>query len=224
MDRRRFLALSTTSIAALTGCLGSPPQEETSNPTPTSNPAAPTDTSGKTETPETTETTPQHDSKGPVRCRGEPVSVEKTITDEPGYDDNIKYFPSNKTVRFVAARSRDRPVSFDTWTFKEWGRIETTEVGMNRAQEATADRLRTDDFSYGMGQPPDDAPTDKIVIWLEIGATYDRDGDTINTPTIEFNQLAEAAPRSVDTTVSLKGDEYTRIVPVYARSVTRQLD
>lgn len=223
MDRRRFLALGSTSIAALTGCVGAPPREETSNPNLTDNPAASIETP-TTQTPETTETPPQNDSKGPVRCRGEPVSVEQSITDEPGYDDNIEYFPSNQTVRFVVARSRDEPISFDTWTFEEWGRIETTEVGMNRAREATKNRLGTDDFSYGMGQPPDDASTDDIVIWLEIGATYDRDGETINTPSVEFTNLVDAAPRSVDSTVSLEGDEYSRTVPVFARSVTRHLD
>lgn len=223
MDRRRFLALSSISIAALTGCSGSPPREETSNPTSTGNPAASTETP-PTQTTETTETDRENDLRGPVRCRGDPVSVEKSVTDEPGYEDNIEYFPSNKTVRFVVARSRDEPISFDTWTFEEWGRIETTEVGMNRVQEATATRLGTDDFSYGMGQPPDDASTDKLVVWLEIGTTYNRDGETINTPTIEFANLVDAAPRSVDTTVSLKDDEYSRTVPVYARSVTRHLD
>lgn len=104
----------------------------------------------------------------PVRGRGEPISVDRSLSDEPGYEDDREYFPANKTVRYVAATSGGEPVDFETISFEEWAPTKSTEVGMKRAQEMTATRLGTDEFTAGMDVPPETAQTEGLVIWLTV--------------------------------------------------------
>lgn len=155
--------LGAVPIGGIAGCLGaygSADDRESASPTVDS-----------TDTPRPRTFTPA----GPDRAQGEPVSVERTITDEPGYEDGIEYYPSNRTVRLVAARSGDEPISYGTWSFDEWGRIETAEVGLERARKATAERLGTSEFGSGMGTPPADAPMVDMVIWLHLSVNKDRE-------------------------------------------------
>lgn len=201
--RRSYLRLSGTAITAgLAGCLGSFDQ-----------------TSPRTETDPNT-ATPTHTyaepPAGPVRCRGDPVSVEQQLTDEPGYEDNVEYFPSNRTVRIAVARNAEGPVSFETMPFEEWMSIEATEVGLDRVRTETADRLGTDEFGSGMGRPPENASVDGMVVWVHV-SYRERDGETI-TPELPLARLADVAPRSAEVTVSMKGDAFSRQVPVFARS------
>jgi hypothetical protein len=140
------------------------------------------------------------------------------VTDEPGYEDDIEYFPANETVRFVTIRNADGPVQFDTWSFEEWGSIECAEVGLERVREATADRLGTDEFGSSIGQPPGFFSSNSLVVWLEV-ATQVEDGETVSTPTVSLDQLANVAPGSVEATVSIKGDTFSRTVPVFAEHV-----
>lgn len=215
MRRRALLAvLASTTAAGVAGCLGGPAPgavPETDSPRPDSTTATPSPTA----TPTHTRSEP---SAMPVRCRGEPVAVERSVTDEPGYDDDIEYFPDNETVRFVTIRSGDEPLEFDTWSFEEWGAIECAEVGLERVREVTADRLETDEFGSSIGQPPEFFSSDSLVIWLEV-ATQVEDGETVNTPTVPLARLADVAPRSVNATVSIKGDTFSRTVPVFAEHV-----
>lgn len=161
-------------------------------------------------------------SPTPVRGRGEPISVERSLSDEPGYEDDREYFPANKTVRYVAATSGGEPVDFETISFEEWAPTKSTEVGMKRVQEVTPTRLGTDEFTAGMGVPPESAQTEGLVIWLTV-ATRTDDGETISTPTVPLPRLADVAPRSVDVTISIEGDAFSRTVPVFARHLEEAL-
>lgn len=195
-------------MAGCLGAYGSGSPDESESPTD--------DSPSRTETKHFT-------PAGPDRAEGEPVSVERTVTDEPGYDDDIEYFPSNRTVRFVEARSGDEPLSFGTWSFEEWGTFETAEVGLERARAATSERLGTNEIGSSVGVPPDTAALENVVIWLELSVQKDRDGNVTSTPTIPYSALVEAAPRSVHATVSVKGDEFSRTVPVFVRFSILQL-
>lgn len=210
--RRSYVrTLGAVAIGGIAGCLGaygSAADRES---------ASPTDDSPDTPRPRTF--TPA----GPDRAQGEPVSVERTITDEPGYQDGIEYYPSNRTIRFVAARSGGEPVKFGSWTFEEWGRIETAEVGLERARQATAERLGTTQFGSGMGTPPDDAPMEAMVIWLHLSVNKDREGNITGTPTVAYSSLIDAAPRSVDVTLTMEGDTFSRSVPVFVSFTILQL-
>ena len=167
---------------------------------------------------------PYHTPSEPVRCQGEPVSAERSITDEPGYDDGVEYFPGNETVRFVAARSGGKPVEFDTWTVEEWGAIESAEVGLERAREVTADRLGTNEFASGVGTPPEATPPEARAISLEVVTELDRDGEVISTSPVSLSQLVEAGPRSVAVTLSLDSRTFERTMPVFAKATLLQLE
>lgn len=219
MRRRALLSvLASTTVTGVAGCLsetapGARPETDgrrTDSPTATPSP---------TTTPTHTRSEP---SAKPVRCRGEPVTVERSVTDEPGYADDIEYFPANKTVRFVTIRSGDEPLEFDTWSFEEWGAIECAEVGLEQVREATADRLGTDEFGSSIGQSPGFFSSSSLVIWLEV-ATQVEDGETVSTPTVPLARLVDIAPRSAEVTVSLKGDPFSRSVPVFAEHVEMSL-
>lgn len=167
---------------------------------------------------------PYHTPSEPVRCQGEPVSAERTITDEPGYEDGLEYYPDNETVRFVAARSGGEPAEFGTWTVEEWGAIESAEVGLERAREVTADRLGTNEFASGVGTPPEATPPEARAISLEIVTELDRDGEVISTSPVSLSQLVEAGPRSVAVTLSLDSKTFERTMPVFAKATLLQLE
>jgi hypothetical protein len=200
MRRRALLSTVGATVAGLAGCLGgslpSASLPKTNSRTMTTNPLP----------------------DGPIRCRGDPVTAERSVTDTPGYGDDVEYFPENETVRFVATRNADGPVSFGTWSFVEWGSIEAAKLGLERVRAVTADRLGTDEFGSGMGQPPDFFPDDEMAVLLNV-STRVEDSETVSTPTVSLSRLADVAPRSVEATVSLDGDEYSRTVPVFAEHV-----
>ncbi len=207
--RRR--ALLSTLAAGLAGCLGG-----TDVGAPPANDAPPTDSA--TTDPETATPTRANTPSGPVRCRGEPVAVERTVDDPPGYDDDVEYFPENGTVRFVSVRSGDEAIRFEEMPFERWASIECAEAGLERVRSATADRLGTDEFGSGVGQSPGFLPSSSLVVRLDV-ATRIEDGETAAPPAVSLSRLADAAPRSVDATVSVEGDQYSRTVPVFAEHV-----
>lgn len=143
------------------------------------------------------------------------MSVEESVSDEPGYEDDMKYYPSNQTIRIVTVRSGEEPRGFAKWSFEEWGAFETAEVAKPRAVAVTSDRLGTDSFGSGVGRPPDSADTDDVVVWLHLTSRVE-DGEVVSTPSTSLERLVEYAPRSVEATVSLEGDTYSRSVPVWA--------
>lgn len=216
--RRTLLALvGAGGLGTVAGCVRGPstdspaasPEDAVTDPTET-----PTPEPSPTETPSSA-TTESVLPDRPIRCDGDPMTAVQSVTDEPGWDDDKEYFPRNETVRIVTARSGDEPVAFAEWTFEEWATIETANVAQSRAIEGTEERLGTDDFGSGVGRPPEHAETDALVVWLRLTTRVD-DGDVVRTPSIAFADLVSNAPRSVETTVSLDGDSFTRTVPVFA--------
>ena len=209
-------SLGTATVAGLAGCLGEPvtPVGETD---PTTNTETDTDPS-----PTATDT---RKLEPPVQARGDPVTAEATYDDPAGYEDGIEYFPDNETVRFVSIRSGDEAVAFGEWSFAEWGVVRTGETALERTRAVTADRLGTDAFGSGVGQPRDDVSTDEsFVVTLHLaveardsGAANESATAQTNTPTgsVTFPDLVAAAPQYVETTVSMTGDSYTREVPVF---------
>lgn len=79
----------------------------------------------------------------------------------------------------------------------------------------TADRLGTDAFGSSMGRGPDWATDDEPVIWVAVATKHGTD-DSVKTPEVPLARLADVSPRSVDVTVSLEGDAFSRSVPVFA--------
>ncbi len=195
MDRRAFL-IATASVG-LAGCVAkSAPGELSKNGFVRSNSASTTN---------------------PVRCQGESVSVEQSLTNTPGYDDNLEYFPANETFRIVVAENSEGPAMFETVPFDEWASIECAEASQQRAHEATRTRLGTEEFGSSIGEPSESYSGPTAVI-LSI-QTQTRTNRTTDTPALSLSRLARAAPRSVDATVSLKDNTFSRTVAVFAEQV-----
>lgn len=210
LSRRTLLQqIGVGSGIALTGCLGDTSSGRTS---PTRQPERET-TSEYSTLPE------QHPTPSePMRCQGEPVSAERSMSDEPGYEDGFEYFPSNETVRIVAARSGGEPVRFKSMSIERWSQFESGKVGLQRVREATATRLGTSDFSSGVGDPPASTSTDSIAIRLGVVTEFDQQGEVISTPSVPVSKLVATAPRSVDVTMSLKEHTLTQRIPVFAKA------
>jgi len=148
------------------------------------------------------------------RCRGDPVTVERSLDDQPGYGDDIEYFPDNETVRLVARRGGGEPAWFETMSFDEWGAIRCAEVGRDRVRAVTAERINSQRFEARTGDPPSGDAAQPVVT-LSITTRVGPDGQRI-TPPFPVARLATNAPRSVDATVTVEGDSVSRTVPVYA--------
>ena len=220
MQRRKLLCLiSSGSSIAAGGCVGfgetdsteqEPQSESTANTTASSH---------------VRQWAREADAKGPSRPDGEPVSVDQSITDEPGYEqDDIEYFPQNQTVRYVKYISGGEPAAYGTWSFDEWARIETAEIGATQAQTVTAQRLDIEELRSGISSPPEDAETEGPVITLQISKEFWRDSDVVRWPVTTFPNLKRVAPHSVDVTLSIEGDTYSWIIPVYVEYVIMQYD
>lgn len=208
MHRRRALSLIGSSAAlAVAGCLGFPEPEP----------------AGRQPTSSVREWARDAEAKAPVRATGEPVSLDRTVTDDPGYEeDGFEYFQDNRTYRYVEARSGGEPVAYDTWPFEKWGRLKSATKGSIYAGTIAADRLDVEGVGNGISSPPDGSAATAPIIGVHVTKTLDREGEVVEWPVATFPDLKEAAPRSVDVTLTIEGDTFSRTVPVYAEYIVRQ--
>jgi hypothetical protein len=198
-----------------------------------------TETDGETETETTAPTaSPASTADPPTRCRGEPVSVERCPTDDPGYEDGFEYISANRTVRYVAGSSRRadgdggsrRVTRSETIPFDRWGRTECARAAAERAREVVVRRLDAPsledpghlvasvdsqpEWSDAAGSLGDEA--DGTVVVLRTSTVVDR-GEVERTPAVPIERIVGAGPRSVAATVKLEGQSISRRFPVFAR-------
>ena len=153
-----------------------------------------------------------------VRCRGDPVSIEISKTDESGWDDSIKYFPSNRTVKCVKTRTGfGGAASFGKKSLKDWARLRAlTGRARERVRVVTRDRLGGEEVYVNEGPPPDSADVDSRVLWVSAHATETVDDDIVPAP-VSLEAISDAAPKTTRTTVSLDGDTVELAIPVFAQ-------
>jgi hypothetical protein len=230
MDRRTYLA---GLCAALAGCTarpstgGHPTTARLQTPTESTQATrskTDTKTETRTETDIPVQTAPVCTGREcpPIRGRGEPISIEHTVLDPPGYNDGKEYNATSGTVRYVAATSKGEPVKYETISFEKWATIQTAERGSTAAEKTTTARL---DAGAGIDTGFTTAAADRLdpyVIVISLRTVLERDGEPMSTPAVEFPALVDEAPRSADVTISLDGDTFSRSVPVYAEAVTLQ--
>lgn len=216
-SRRRFIGALGSSIGfCVAGCAtvsprgstppGRPGRTTTGRPTERCSPST-----APTAAPSPTEDGPEW-----RRATGEAVTATHSYVDEPGYDDDLEYFPENGTVRVVTARGSGEPRAFADWSFEEWGTFRATHVGSERVRAVTARGLGHGNFGVGVGRPPAGAQVLGTSITLYASKTGDG-GTTTTTPAVGLERLAAVAPASVEATVSLDGDAFTHIVAVFVR-------
>jgi len=183
MDRRQYL--TAIGVLASAGCLARANSDQSQDP------SDPTDQ---------IDPTPEVDW-GPVRGRAESISVEKSLTSEPGNG----YDPATNMVRVVITRSgMGAPEEVKHMPFEEWVALQSPHFGRGPAARVTGERLPTStsvDSSYSA--PPDDATTDEAVIRLDVDSE------------VSAENGSSAAPRSVNVTASYNGTQASHSVPIY---------
>ncbi|PSP73108.1 hypothetical protein BRC86_10585 [Halobacteriales archaeon QS_3_64_16] len=153
-------------------------------------------------------------SSGPVRCEGAPTSVTERTGDPAGGD--LEHSPANRTFRVGVAETASG-TRFETVPFEEWMRIECADAGAERAHEAAVDRLETGGFDASSASLP--TGLDSLVVPLTT-TNGDRGNRTADSDPVALWRLVHAGPRSVEATVSIEGDSYTRTVAVFAEPMS----
>lgn len=91
-----------------------------------------------------------------------------------------------------------------------------------QAGTVAANRLGVEDVGNGISNPPNETEPTSPVIEVHVTKTLDRQGEVVEWPVATFPDLRAAAPRTVDVTLSIEGDTYSRTVSVYATYIIRQ--
>jgi hypothetical protein len=164
------------------------------------------------------------DVTSPARCQGDAVSVERSYTDpegyqpeetdQPGVQENIEYFPSNGTVRVASFVSGDTIEAVRTVSFEEWGHTQAASIAHDAVTDAVTGNVEFE-FSSSIGTLPGDTDVEPGSVFLNVPRPGD--GADSNPVRSKLSTLVEIAPKSVDVTIYLKGDSYSRNVPVYAK-------
>jgi hypothetical protein len=159
----------------------------------------------------------------PTRCEGEPVSVEKSLTDASGYDDGIRYFSGNDTIRYVRYRDGDGPVAFETESFENWASGGCAKIALSQVREATPNRLGSDEFGSGLYPTPKllsylsgEFLSARLVPILTVGKSDAEADGAENRSSVDFSRLIRVAPQSAHATISLDGETFSRTVAVFA--------
>lgn len=140
-------------------------------------------------------------SEGPIR--GEANTDISTQMEEPLAD--VELVENNKKVRFPVTQSGGGSAEYDTAPWERWAKKRCASAAKSQAVQFTSERLGIE----VQGGTKDD----RVHIIL---STIVEDGEVTKTPSVEFNQLVSATPRSVNTTYILEDRELNYDVPTYA--------
>jgi hypothetical protein len=149
----------------------------------------------------TPETTP---GAGPIRCKGDPISLNRVVEDKPGYDDNFRYFSDNMTVRYVASIGSDgQPARFNQEPVSEFAKFKGIEKANEEVRAVTMDRMGEGQFSgggWGNGK-----------IYVEVRSKKNE------KPPTPLDRLVRTAPETAIVDVAIEDYEETFRFPVYAQ-------
>jgi hypothetical protein len=154
------------------------------------------------------------------RGAAEPVSVSRT------YDrGRYAYLDAQHAVRYAATNSAGTPIptgtpaypeQYATTPFERWGRLRTAAISAGRVATALETRF-SGTIEAGSGAAPEG---DEIVAYVFLTTVLDRGGRVDFTPEQDFGPVVDATPGSVDATVRLADQEYSRTVPVWVEERT----
>jgi hypothetical protein len=229
-SRRRFLgALALGGLLA--GCVNRAPSDGSADtgddtrtaPEPTTT-STPTDSPTATATPTDALAAASEDDRGPLRPEGEPVSVERTVT-----DPDLDYLPEQDAVRYPAyykttGRGPEgqptRTTLYETTPFADWAATETASVAADEVDAVAAERIAGDPtLSVGITKREGE-----MAVTAELTTTLNREGEAVSEPSTDFERIVAAVPRSVEATIHFEGQTATRTVPVWVGETTIQYE
>lgn len=222
--RQTLQTLGGGFAVALVGCMAdsaTPPAMATGTPT-----AADTPTESATDSADTSsQRSDDVEPAGPKRADGDAIEIERTIPNDPGYDDDdFQYFPRNGSVRIVLAEAGGEPVEFRTIPFDDWAETEAASLGADSAKRTTADRIGSNAFATGIGRVPEAERNDGTVILVSIRHLYDREGNLIDSPEVALSELVESAPRTARVDLNVEDRNYEASFEVFCERNVLQYD
>lgn len=227
-SRRRFLGALALG-GALAGCVNRAPSDEATDTgvdtrTYPEQVTTSTPTDSPTATPTDALAAASEDDRGPLRPEGEPVSVERTIT-----DPDLEYLPDQDAVRYPAYYKRTgrgpdgqptRTTLYETTPFADWAATETASVAAEEV-DAIADERIAGDPTLSVGITNRDG---EVAVTAQLTTVLNREGTVVSEPGTDFERVVAAVPRSVDTTIHFEGQTAGRTVPVWVGEMTVQYD
>ncbi|MFC4551508.1 MULTISPECIES: hypothetical protein [Halorussus] len=146
------------------------------------------------------------------RGRADPVSVESEVDPPTG----TEYLPRDHAVRYVAVRAAgdsdppERESAYDTVAFEDWARGKCGKAATRRVREVLGERLGEEHTPGTAWSRRDDG----FAVEVSLTTTYDRDGNRLSEPTVEYEEVLDAAPSEVTATVRYAGQEHSETFPV----------
>lgn len=227
-SRRALLGSLAGCTIALTGCVSesgsrsnlgtgdTPTPEPTPDSTATDAPAD--EAAGEGETSE------RHpDTSEPVRGGAESITVDRTVT-----DDDQEYLEDEHAVEYVAAcrhtnqteiergEPPEREPVYETTPFEDWATTECASAGADAVGSRIRARIEADP-GLGVGITTRD---EDLAISVSQTTLLDRDGEVVSEPSVPFERIVAVTPRTVDATVRLAGQEYSKAVSVWVEKQT----
>jgi hypothetical protein len=150
--------------------------------------------------------------EGSRRGRGDPISVQRSITDE-----SITYDPDRGTVRYPTLMGSDGPVAHGSEPFELWANRRCASVGSDAVLPAVEDRVDREMTGIGKGVR---GTSFGLAITVSATTTLDREGTVVSEPVIPLDRLVAVTPATVYATVRFEGREHTRAVPVFVEEST----
>ncbi|MFD1587721.1 hypothetical protein ACFR9U_12065 [Halorientalis brevis] len=224
-SRRRVLQSLTLAGAALAGCVSTPGADRDATDEPQSPGAAPTATAS-TATPDdaATGTGTATARQEPIRPDGDPVTIERTIT-----DPDLDYLPDEHAVKYPAYYKRvgtpgdgppTRTTIYETTPFEDWAVTECASAGAKKVGSVVRSAVDGDpNLSVGIT-----TRDDEMAISARQTTTKNREGEVVSEPTVPFDRVVAVTPRAVTATVHLDDQSHTATIPVWADEMTMHYD
>ncbi|MCU4799811.1 hypothetical protein OB920_05460 [Halobacteria archaeon HArc-gm2] len=149
---------------------------------------------------------------GPPRTQGDPIS----LGERHQMENVIEYHSSNHTVTHLGPGSHPR---IETNSFRKWAKMQSETIAKNAVLEATKSRFDGDLTGINMISSRHYLE-EAICIFYIVNAGQLQDMEAPNVP---FEAILERAPKKVDLTLVLEGNEYEAEYPVVARRHTVDL-
>ena len=140
------------------------------------------------------------------RGRGDPVSVRQELAPE-----HVTYVDETNEVRYPALMSGDGVEKYETEPFRKWGRRRCASVGVEVVVPTIEARFGGPLEGVGRGVA---SRLPGLVIVVDHATRLGDDGTVESRPNVSFDRLVDLAPRAVNATVVLDGNEVSRAVPV----------
>lgn len=152
--------------------------------------------------------------------------------------ENVTYYPSNETVRYIKAwdhanhaavengSAPDRVPVYGYVSYSEWARIECVAVTAKGTRAVLKQRLDTEDETrlkgisvtyHSYGKATGEVTVRRVT-------TLDRNGEVVFEPNVTYERVKRVTPSNAETTVLLEDRDHTCTVPIGTENTTGQYE